>query len=301
MARPLIIDFFPSPDSVFSVLTASASGVFDIKALCLTTGSTSTEDDNRTLSWLKQFLPESCTLVHGASEPIIKLPEAPDFAGRRKFNPPPGLNIQNIPDAQKQAWEIIRDAAKQNEGELEIITLGPLTSAAITLLRYPEIAQSIKQITVSGGSAHSGNVSAYAEYNIAADPYAAQLVFNSGIPLVMAGLDASEGARLSDKELDDLSFCLAESKHPAAEAVKSALESRDDFKTDCYRPIATACLIDSTIGTFKPCFVEVETQSRLSLGQTVTDLHCRSGKDANVDVLLDVDKAKFLSLLKKIW
>jgi hypothetical protein len=115
----------------------------------------------------------------------------------------------------------------------------------------------------------------------------------------MAGLDGSEGARLSDEELNDISFCLAESKHPASEAGKEILETRDVFKTDCYRPVATACLIDSTIGTFKPCFVEVETRSRLSLGQTVTDLHYRSGKDANADVLLDVDKAKFLSLLKK--
>ena len=100
--------------------------------------------------------------------------------------------------AQKlDAAAFIADAARRLPGKLEVLSLGPLTDVAIAIDRYPEIRSLFKSITVMGGGIHLGNATKYAEFNIVADPEAAQKVFTSGSPVVMVGLDATQPCLLS--------------------------------------------------------------------------------------------------------
>lgn len=76
-------------------------------------------------------------------------------------------------------------------GRLEILSLGPLTDVALALQKSPEAAKKIARVVVMGGGIHAGNATKYAEFNIVADPEAAQVVFSSGVKTVMIGLDAT--------------------------------------------------------------------------------------------------------------
>ena len=48
-----------------------------------------------------------------------------------------------------------------------------------------------------GGCYQLGNVTPAAEFNIYVDPEAAHVVFSSGVPLVMVGLESAQGTVLS--------------------------------------------------------------------------------------------------------
>ncbi len=88
--------------------------------------------------------------------------------------------------------------AKQHPGELRLIAIGPLTNVAIALTKYPELKTLLHTILIMGGAAVGGNVTPAAEFNIYADPDAAQIVFKSGVPIVMCGLDVTMQAQILD-------------------------------------------------------------------------------------------------------
>ena len=91
----------------------------------------------------------------------------------------------------QDAAEFIVQTARQYPGELELISLGPLTDVARALRLDPGIAPLLRQIVVMGGGISRGNATKFAEFNIVADPEAADVVFSSGAPVVMIGLDAT--------------------------------------------------------------------------------------------------------------
>ena len=91
----------------------------------------------------------------------------------------------------EKAWDAIYRIAKAYDGELTLITLGPLTNIGIALAKYRELPALLKRIVMMGGAAVGGNVTPAAEFNIYVDPEAADMVFCCGVPVVMCGLDVT--------------------------------------------------------------------------------------------------------------
>ncbi len=98
------------------------------------------------------------------------------------------------------ASQLIYDTAVELEGELELLVIGPMTNIAVALLQYPDLPGLVKHIWFMGGAARGGNVTPTAEFNIWADPEAAQVVIRSGIPMTMVGLDVTEKAIMVEED-----------------------------------------------------------------------------------------------------
>ena len=92
---------------------------------------------------------------------------------------------------EEDAARFIYKTCKENSGEVELVTIGPLTNIAIALKEFPDVTNHINSITMMAGSAKvPGNITPAAEFNVWADPEAADMVFRSGIPITMIPLDA---------------------------------------------------------------------------------------------------------------
>lgn len=79
-------------------------------------------------------------------------------------------------------------------GEITLIAIGPLVNVGDLLTRYPDIKSKIKRIVIMGGAVHTGynpNAAPTPEWNIKCDPVAARIVYTSGVPLTMAGLEVT--------------------------------------------------------------------------------------------------------------
>ena len=118
--------------------------------------------------------------------------------------PPPERKAE-----KKHAVQAIIDLVRENPGELEIVTIGPLTNIAMALLLAPDLARSIRKLWILGGSAGiCGNLTEYAEYNVGSDPEAAEIVLQSGADAVWVTLDTTRGStEITPDEVERLLAC----------------------------------------------------------------------------------------------
>jgi purine nucleosidase len=164
----------------------------DLDVLGLTTvgGNASLAHTTRNALRLLEHMGRSdIGVFRGAARPLRgRFSYAYDFHG------PAGLTVRlprprSTPETPR-APEYIASVARSLPGELVLVALGPLTNIARTLAREPQLSALIEEIVVMGGAVEAaGNVTPHAEFNIYNDPHAAQVVFSSGIPVTLVGLD----------------------------------------------------------------------------------------------------------------
>ena len=219
-----------------------------------------------------------------------------------------GLGGVVIPDspAEKEtmhAWDAIYEAAKKEGGKLQIVAVGPLTNIANAIISHPDLKGMIERILIMGGAAVGGNATMAAEFNIYADPHSAETVMQSGIPVVMFGLDVTVDAYLDAKDIQDIRDFNTKISKFFVDVVQSNL----NFYIKNYKReilcIHDACpliyLQYPEIFTGQKAGVYVETQSRLCFGKTVTDIWSDTKfKTRETMVMLGVDREKFASTLK---
>ncbi|WP_314838696.1 nucleoside hydrolase [Solobacterium moorei] len=246
---------------------------------------------------------EDIKVYPGAIKPMcVELDDASEVHGKD------GLGGVVIPDspAEKEtmhAWDAIYEAAKKEGGKLQIVAVGPLTNIANAIISHPDLKGMVKRILIMGGAAVGGNATMAAEFNIYADPHSAETVMQSGIPVVMFGLDVTVDAYLNGKDIQDIRDFNTKISKFFADVVQSNL----NFYIKNYKReilcIHDACpliyLQYPEIFTGQKAGVYVETQSRLCFGKTVTDIWSDTKfKTRETMVMLGVDREKFASTLK---
>lgn len=246
---------------------------------------------------------EDIKVYPGAIKPMcVELDDASEVHGKD------GLGGVVIPDspAEKEtmyAWDAIYEAAKKEGGKLQIVAVGPLTNIANAIISHPDLKDMIERILIMGGAAVGGNATMAAEFNIYADPHSAETVMQSGIPVVMFGLDVTVDAYLDSKDIQDIRDFNTKISKFFVDVVQSNL----NFYIKNYKReilcIHDACpliyLQYPEIFTGQKAGVYVETQSRLCFGKTVTDIWSDTKfKTRETMVMLGVDREKFASTLK---
>lgn len=246
---------------------------------------------------------EDIKVYPGAIKPMcVELDDASEVHGKD------GLGGVVIPDspAEKEtmhAWDAIYEAAKKEGGKLQIVAVGPLTNIANAIISHPDLKCMVKRILIMGGAAVGGNATMAAEFNIYADPHSAETVMQSGIPVVMFGLDVTVDAYLNSKDIQDIRDFNTKISKFFADVVQSNL----NFYIKNYKR-EILCIYDACpliylqypeIFTGQKAGVYVETQSRLCFGKTVTDIWSDTKfKTRETMVMLGVDREKFASTLK---
>lgn len=246
---------------------------------------------------------EDIKVYPGAIKPMcVELDDASEVHGKDGLG---GVVIPESP-AEKEtmhAWDAIYEAAKKEDGKLQIVAVGPLTNIANAIISHPDLKGMVKRILIMGGAAVGGNATMAAEFNIYADPHSAETVMQSGIPVVMFGLDVTVDAYLNDKDIQDIRDFNTKISKFFADVVQSNL----NFYIKNYKReilcIHDACpliyLQYPEIFTGQTAGVYVETQSRLCFGKTVTDIWSDTKfKTRETMVMLGVDREKFASTLK---
>jgi purine nucleosidase len=200
--------------------------------------------------------------------------------------------------------------------EITLVPIGPETNIALAVLKDPSIVPLVKEVIVMGGSISGGNVNAAAEANIYGDPEAAQIVFQAGWRVTMAGLDVGNATLFTRKHLEQL----AKTHGPENDFMVAVLnflvtlsEKYGYSGTPMYDPLAVGAAIDASILKTQAMHVDVETRGEFSRGETVAnrtnavernvlrgDRYVIEGIDKvqpNVQVCTGVDAERFVQLL----
>ncbi|QPM68579.1 nucleoside hydrolase [Atribacter laminatus] len=206
-----------------------------------------------------------------------------------------GEETDLIPINESAADFIIR-MVHENPGEIVLVAVGPLTNLAVALINDPTIIPKIKEIIFIGGMARVGDNSLDVpaiEYNVRCDPEAARLVFRSGIPIVMLGMDVTRrnATFIDSKDLKKIKEVGAPVHLMAVTLLEIYWDYLQKDGSWMHDALALAFTIDRSLVKTRKLFVEIETKGICTTGLTlVTDQKDRS----NVEVGVSLDEKRFL-------
>jgi purine nucleosidase len=203
---------------------------------------------------------------------------------------------ENLTYEKKHAVDFIIETVMSNPGEITIVPIGPLTNIAIAIAREPKVACNVKKITLMGGVARIGSNASeldYFEHNISRDPESASIVFSSGAPITMVGLDVTRKVLMYEKDVDRLEKTGDYINLALAQMVRHWLEwYKHDF-TAMNDPLAVAMVFQPDLCVTKRMKVQIVYDHRHPTGQTIAT----QAEDANVDICVEVDNERFMTLL----
>ena len=180
--RPFLIDTDPGVDDALAILMCFAAPDIEVQALTVLGGNVALADTVRNACVLADHARAKqanapVRVYAGVGRPLIgAAPDAAFVHGADGFGEAKLPAPLTKPEPLHAALAIIEMANKFN-GELEILALGPLTNIAIALALDPSLPRKVKRLVIMGGAiTGKGNITAFAEFNIAVDPEAAQSV-----------------------------------------------------------------------------------------------------------------------------
>jgi purine nucleosidase len=303
--RKIIIDTDPGQDDTAAIMLAFASkDELEVVGLTVVSGNVPINQTVANTLTVCELCGERDAKVYpGASNPLIRPAVTATQSHGKSGIEGPELPAPSFAAQDQQALEFLREALTlEAEGELTVCCLGPLTNIARLILEAPETAKRMREIVLMGGSyAAGGNVSPAAEFNIHTDPEAADIVFRSGIPIVMMPLDVTYQL-VANKERQEKLFSVSN-------RCSTALAEMIAFSTPHYKrkygfegrplhdPTTVAYLLKPELFTGRSCNVVVETKSDVSVGMTVVDWLNTTDRRKNAYVMRSVNVDGFFELL----
>ena len=303
--RKIIIDTDPGQDDAAAIMLAFGSTEeIDVLGITTVAGNVPLSLTSRNARIICELCQRTDIKVFaGADRPIArKLVTAEHVHGKTGLDgptlPEPTMPLQ----AQHSVDFIIETLRREPAGTITLCTLGPLTNIGLAFQKAPDIVPRIREfVMMGGGFFEGGNITPAAEFNIYVDPEAADIVFRSGVPVVMMPLDVTH--QLLTRK--DRVKRMAEIGTAPAKAMVEMLEFFERFDIEKYGsdggplhdPTTVAYLLKPELFKGRDCNVEIEVASELTVGMTVVDWWHVTDRKRNAKVMRYVDADGFFDLL----
>ena len=305
--KHIILDTDAGIDDALAFIIAFNSPELKVEAVTTVAGNVNHTKGHKNAKRLLEFLAvEDVPVCAGAVTPLVKkLGHAEEFHGKTGLGDST-LSEPTMKTDPRSAVDIILEKADELGKNLTLVAVGPLTNIAVAILADPMLPEKVDKLVIMGGAFNltpygHGNANSVAEFNIWLDPEAGKIVFNSGIPMVAAGLDTTTHPdyRMSREMFEGIVAKGNRTTDLVNDLCRSLVERFNGFSL--HDPQAMAYVIDPTMFTTEKYKVDVECTGELTRGMTVVERRLyRIVKDeANVDVVVKVNADGFLGLIKE--
>ena len=304
MKRKIILDCDPGHDDAIAIMLAAKNENIDLLGITVVSGNQTIEKTTQNALNVCEYLGLDVPVYEGCGQPMIrnKPSVANDIHGESGLDGPTFAPLTKRKE-EKHAVEYMIDTLLNSDGDITVVTTGPMTNLAMAMRLCPNIIPKIKEIVLMGGAYQLGNVTPAAEFNIFTDADAAHVVFTSGRRIVMAGLDVTR------KVLCYPSIIERMSKHNncASNLFVDLMTFFSKTQKEVYGweggplhdPVTIAYLIDPTVLTLKEMYTEIDIRSEQSYGRTNCDYFNYLKKEPNSFVAIDIDVEKFWNIIEK--
>lgn len=301
--RRVVLDCDPGHDDAMAILLAAASPAIELEAITTVAG-------NQTLDKVTLNARRVCSVAGIDRVPIAAGCEAPlrrvrivaaDIHGESGLDgvdwEEPSVDL----DPRNGVELIIELALRDDARPLTVVAVGPLTNVATALLREPRVADRVDRISIMGGAIGLGNVTPSAEFNIYADPEAADVVLRSGIPITLVPLETTHQALATEPVLARIAAIdtpVARMSDALLRYFAETYERVFGFAAPAvHDPCAVAAVIDPSILDARSMNVAIDLGSELSLGRTVCDVYGTTGRVSNAEVAMGIEVDRFWELM----
>ncbi|MBP0986112.1 MAG: nucleoside hydrolase [Oscillospiraceae bacterium] len=303
---PVIIDTDMGVDDAYSVMLALSSSKMNVLGITTSYGNVTAEAATLNAIKILELLEKRVRVAKGASGPLFgktrkysnsrgAFIHGRDGLGNKGYSLSEPVHIEVESDAVDYMAELIKKA----ESKVTIVALGPLTNIATLIIAYPELRSRIDGIAMMGGSAYGGNTLPAGESNIVADPEAAQIVLQSGLRIVMCGLEATEKAYFIKDDLEMFRLIggsVGRFYYDMTQDYMSALEKLSgERRAVIHDSVPVAWLLNPSVLKARACHVEVDLSGQYTRACTVTDEACTDTRP-NAMVAFDLDRDLFVRM-----
>lgn len=297
---PVILDGDPGLDDAVAWLLALASPELKVLGVTAVHGNVGLPLTLRNTGVVLALAGSEVPYFAGADRPLVR-----ESITAAAVHGASGLPAEHLPEALhgpqfEHAVDFIIRKVRELPDKVTLIPTGPLTNLALAFRLAPDLPEKIKSVVWMGGSTTYGNRTPAAEFNALADPHAAKIVFESGVPLKMVGLNVTMQCIASPARIAAL--------HELGNRAGSVSAELLTFYAEIYReryglsggalhdPLAIAAVIQPELLEWQDMRVDIDIQEGLNFGRTVCDVY-GSAQNANASVAVGVNDTDFFALL----
>ncbi|MBR2578377.1 MAG: ribosylpyrimidine nucleosidase [Erysipelotrichaceae bacterium] len=302
MKRKMILDCDTGHDDAIALMVAAKHPDIELLGVTVVAGNQTLPKTLKNTLNVCNHLGLDVPVYSGMSLPLVrKQYVADDVHGKTGLDGPVFGECHKKAE-KKHAVQYLIDTLMDSDGDITLVPVGPLTNIAMAMRLEPKIIEKIREIVLMGGAVGLGNATPAAEFNIYADPEAASIVFGSGVPITMMGLDLTNTA-LADMRIIERMEAIG---NKAGKLFGDIM--RFTFRSQAVNGLDAGPVHDVTAVTYlvapemyktKDMFVEVDTNIYgPGYGRTLCDANDRFHKKPNVTVGLAIDLGPFWDLVE---
>ena len=301
--RKIILDCDPGHDDAIAIMLAARHPTIDLLGITIVAGN---QTLNKTLvNGLNvcQKLDINVPIHAGMPKPIMREQIVADnIHGESGLDGPKFAPLVRKAES-KHAIQYIIDTLMNSDGDITLVPVGPLTNIAVAMRMQPAILPKIREIVLMGGAYGTGNFTPSAEFNIYADPEAARVVFTSGVPLVMMGLDLTNQTTCTADVISRMKKVGGPAGELFSDIMSFTLKTQYENYGLAGGPVHDATCIGYLINpdAFKmqDMYVEIDVNNGPCYGRTVCDELGVTGKQPNTKVGMTIDTKWFWDLVEE--
>ena len=302
--RKIILDCDPGHDDAVAILMAGIHPSLELLGITTVAGNQTLEKTTVNALRVCQALGLNVPVYAGMGVPMVRRHQiiADDIHGESGLEGPVFAPLDRAAEP-KHAIQYRIETLMASDGDITLVPTGPLSNIGMAMRLKPEIIPRIREIVLMGGAYQLGNVTPAAEFNILADAEAASIVFNSGVPIAMMGLDLTRQAlcypeivERMEKVGNRAARLFADLMHYFCKTQKQVFGWAGGPLHD---PTCIAYLIGPECIETKEMFVEVELRSEKCYGRTLCDYFGVTGEQPNAKVAVKLDQEKFWNLVEE--
>lgn len=296
----VIVDTDPGIDDALALFLACAASELEIRAITTVAGNVGINRTTRNALQLTELAGRADIPVHrGADRPIRGTwSTIEDIHGQNGLGDV-DLAVPARPEAGPADEALIALLSDAPANSTTMVLIGPQTNLALALGRQPSIASAIREIVVMGGSLdpEGGNATRFSEFNIHVDPAAADIVLQSGRPMIWAPLDVARQASVDGAWIEDLRRAGRPCAIAAAAMMDFYLRSFARAEAALYDPLTILSLLAPELFDLRPTALEIDSSDAATAGQTRFRLDEGDGR-VRVAVSCNTERVRALLLAR---
>ena len=301
--RKIILDCDPGHDDAVAIMMAAKHSNIDLLGVTVVAGNQTLDKTTTNALNVCQHLNLDVPVYKGMSLPMVRRQRiADDIHGETGLDGPVFAPLTKKPEPE-HAVEFIIETIMKSDGDVTIVPTGPLTNVAMAMRYEPKMVPKIQEIVLMGGGYNLGNVTPCAEFNILADAEAAYVVFDSGVPVVMMGLDITNQVQCVPATVERMDKIGNAASKLFADMMSFVMITQNKVfgleGSPLHDPTCIAWLIDPTCVELKEMHTEIELRSEKCYGRTICDYFSVTGNAPNSRVAVEINNDKFWDIVEQ--
>ena len=304
MKRRIILDCDPGHDDAIAIMLAGKNPAIDLLGITIVAGNqTLNKTVNNALN-VCQYLDLDIPVYRGCDRPMVKEKQviSSEIHGETGLDGPVFEPLERE-EEEGHAVEFIIKTLRESEGDITLVPTGPLTNIAMAMRLAPDIVPKIQEIVLMGGCYQLGNVTPAAEFNIFVDAEAAHVVFTSGRPVTMVGLDVTRKVLCYPEVIERMAAIDNRASSLFCDLMLFFNKTQKEvFGWDggpLHDPVTIASILNPEVLVTRPMYTEIDIRSVQSYGRTNCDYFNVTGKEPNSNVAIDINVDLFWEIIEK--